>query len=103
MSPTGIEPAHSVPETDALSTELRGLPKKNTTSVNQREGTKSEFDACSYKRKKSFKISSFTLESTNRNTYTILRSAHLQVSLDELYLARLWEFLMLRGRLYYAS
>lgn len=24
-SPTGIEPAHSVPETDALSTELRGL------------------------------------------------------------------------------
>lgn len=25
MFPTGIEPAHSVPETDALSTELREL------------------------------------------------------------------------------
>lgn len=28
MSPTGIEPAHSVPETDALSTELRGLQEE---------------------------------------------------------------------------
>ena len=34
MSPTGIEPAHPTPEVDALSTELRGLHRKNTILVN---------------------------------------------------------------------
>ena len=34
MSPTGIEPATTVPETDALSTELRGLWHNHTIKVN---------------------------------------------------------------------
>ena len=33
-SPTGIEPAHSDPESDALSTELRGLCDNHTIKVN---------------------------------------------------------------------
>jgi hypothetical protein len=33
MSPTGIEPAHLVPETSALSTELRGLCPNYSTIV----------------------------------------------------------------------
>ena len=34
MSPTGIEPATTVPETGALSTELRGLWHNHTIKVN---------------------------------------------------------------------
>ena len=34
MSPTGIEPATTVPETGALSTELRGLWHNHTINFN---------------------------------------------------------------------